>query len=424
MMRNFTATAALCLVLFLAHHSDAATVPLLEPTMIETETAQTTESVLRSDVDAETETEGSGSSLDEEEVDLSRNEESDTTESPETGRANDDNVTTSSTNIKSDTEEDVDNATVRSTNIESDKEEDIDISINLIREEEEETTSEKAPEEIQARSSSKNTDDEEQVTSRNAEADEDVNVVTEADEDIVTESSRTADEESTQVADATEVVETSSPFKAFFKLNITITSCGGNASEFSNVNQTLTLDELMNELNVTSEEIETTFEEIGDTLTEAVNQTMEAFGSLFSGMLDVISSPMPEIRPLISVNTREGAGPFNIPGIFSVNTNRKDGSLMAIEEGENTRVRIPGILHLKVGEDTIEGKNSVDTTFTDSEHLIHVKAEAGSAHIKAPYMDLKFGAVANKKTNKVTLNQIKTVKKSHDLLPDQKLKRN
>jgi len=386
MMRKFTATAALCLVLFLAHHSDAATVPLLEPTMIETETAQTTESVLRSDVDAETETEGSVFSLDEEEVDLSRNEESDTTESPETGRANDDNVTTSSTNI------------------ESDKEEDIDISINLIREEEEETTSEKAPEEIQARSSSKNTDDEEQVTSRNAEADEDVNVVTEADEDIVTESSRTADEESTQVADATEVVETSSPFKAFFKLNITITSCGGNASEFSNVNQTLTLDELMNELNVTSEEIETTFEEIGDTLTEAVNQTMEAFGSLFSGMLDVISSPMPEIRPLISVNTREGAGPFNIPGIFSVNTNRKDGSLMAIEEGENTRVRIPGILHLKVGEDTIEGKNSVDTTFTDSEHLIHVKAEAGSAHIKAPYMDLKFGAVANKKTNKVTLN--------------------
>jgi len=249
----------------------------------------------------------------------------------------------------------------------------------------------------------------EEIKSRNANTDE---VVTSEPREEETTEPTTEPEDLAQKQRATELepvteeepatTESVSPFmQSFLRMNITITAC--NTSGENDLppwkNETMTLEELFSELNVTTDEVETTFEEIGDTLTEAVNSTIEAFGSLFSGMLDVMSSPMPEIQPLISVNTQKGGDPFNIPGIFSVNTLRKDGALLSVEEGDRTRVRIPGILHLQMGEGSStapESKTSAADESHASGHLFHIAADEGGARIRAPFLDLKFGQAASK----------------------------
>jgi len=200
------------------------------------------------------------------------------------------------------------------------------------------------------------------------------------------------EERAEEVTDATteEVVELAtveseeakpSSLKAVIKMNITISSRCNDTSNVVHLNETMTLDELLQELNVTTDEIETTFEEIGTAMESAIDTTVEAFGSLFSGMLDVMTSPTTDLRPMVSINTGGAEdGSFTIPGVFSVNTNRKDGALLAIEDGEKTKVRIPGLLHMQVG-----GKDNKP----DNSHLFRITADDKGARIQAPFIDIE-----------------------------------
>jgi len=128
------------------------------------------------------------------------------------------------------------------------------------------------------------------------------------------------------------------------------TISGSTAEETLQLHEVLNItdiSDLANFLN-SSEEIAQVMNATNDLLGH-INEGFDSIGKMIEEVFETVGSPVSTQQPLISV-LAEGGPVINIPGFLGVNTNSTDGELLSVNAGNTTRVQVPGLLNVQVGE--------------------------------------------------------------------------